>query len=249
MPECLAAASPRTISQIRAVLERAWAAGARPFEVIAGAPRARYGARITFDGAVAAMAETYGLGAHPWGVPAWVGVRVRDDGETRAKAYHKNFDANAFPLWRELPGELYPVMASLDGDAREIYLRARAELPWSRFAAACLATVGAAPIEFAPRPRPAAHGFCVSLRFSRDTLSAVSLFADWRTLPAEREIERIWAAQLAPEDARAYELALAAVRSAGRLPSGAWHAMLAWSFEAGGEQHRAVSLSVPVLKR
>src|ERR1700682_1756281 len=122
---CLAAASPETLSQLGAALKRAFACGATPFEVIAGAPFERYGARVTFEHASPGpLAREFGLDGHPWAAPRWVGVRVAPGGELRVKAYHpvERLDAR-FELPSEWPGDLHPIMASLDGDAIEIYLR------------------------------------------------------------------------------------------------------------------------------
>ena len=108
-------------------MKRAFACGATPFEVIAGAPFERYGARVTFEHASpGTLAREFGLDGHPWGAPRWVGVRVAPGGELRVKAYHpvERLDAR-FELPSEWPGDLHPIMASLDGDAIEIYLRKR----------------------------------------------------------------------------------------------------------------------------
>jgi len=218
--------------------------------VIAGAPFARYGARVTLrhpsaDGG-AELARAFGFGAHPWGAPTWIGLRVRPGGELRAKAYHAIDRVDErFELPREWPIDLYPVMASLDGDAIEIYLRKRGACDFGEFAARCLEPLGAAPPDARPRPRAREHSLCVSLRRERGQIAAVSLYADWRALPRDADVERVWSASLDERDRVAYQLALAGARSTGFLPTGNWHAMLAWTVESDGARHRAVSITVP----
>src|SRR5207245_2497147 len=129
----------------------------------------------------------------------------------------------------------------------EIYLRKRLACGFAEFATRCLAPLRLDPPETAPAPRPREHSFCVSLRREGERVSAISLYADWRSLPRDPEVERIWSVGLDEADRMAYQLAVAGVRSLGFLPSGNWHAMLAWTAEANGERHRAVSLSVPRL--
>lgn len=245
---CLTATSPETLPHLAAALKRAFACGATPFEVIAGAPFAHYGARVTFEHRTSpeTLAHEFALDRHPWGTPRWVGVRVKAGGELRAKAYHlvERVDER-FELPPEWPRDLHPVMASLDGDAVEIYLRKQGACGFAAFATQCLAPLGLAPPEAAPSPRPHEDSFCVSLRRERGCVSAISLYADWRALPGDAEIEGIWSGSLDVADRMPYQLAVAGVRSLGFLPTGNWHAMLAWTAEANGERHRAVSLSVP----
>jgi hypothetical protein len=244
---CLTATSPDTLSQLGTALQRASVCGATPFEVIAGAPFARYGARVTFEHpSPGTLAREFGLGDHPWGTPRWFGVRVAPGGRLRVKAYHRveRIDER-FELPPSWPRDLYPVMASLDGDSVEIYLRKRDACEFVELAARCLAPLGLPPPETAPAPRPHHDAMCVSLRRERGRLSAISLYADWRALPRDTEIERIWSAGLDEGDRIAYQLALAGVRSLGFLALQNWHSMLAWTAEATGERHRAVSLSVP----
>ncbi len=226
----------------------ALAAGGRPFEVIAGTPNIRYGARITFSPAAGdprQLAAAFGLERHPWGIPAWIGIRVLQTG-ARAKAYHKftRLD-DRFALPANFPADFYPVMASLDGDATEVYLRARSPRPWDSFAAVCTAPLGGGEFDFAPRPRSAPHAFCLSLRWCRKRLTAISLYADYHALPDEQSTRSAWIAGMTESDARAYEMALIGVRSLGRLRRGAWHAMLAWTLEDNGDWHRSASLRVP----
>lgn len=230
-------------------MERASEFGALPFEVIAGTPFARYGARVTFKHESPAMlAQAFGFEGHAWGPPNWVGVRVRSDGTLLKKAYHRveSLDAR-FAVPDEWPKDLYPVMASLDGDAVELYLRKRNACSFTGFAERCLSSLGADyPLpRTMPHPRPRDHAFCVSVRRESGRVSAVSLYADWRALPRDSEIERLWSQDLDEEERTPYQLAVAGTRSIGFLPSGNWHAMLAWTAEANGQRHRAVSLAVP----
>jgi hypothetical protein len=230
-------------------LYRASVCGAFPFEVIAGSPHSRYGARVTLqhptweDGA---LGRAFGFANHPWGPPRWVGLRIGASGQLRTKAYHQltRLD-DRFPLPSDFPADLDPVMAALDGEATEVYLRKRLPCPFEQLARACLAGLGAEPPLAEPLPRPRASGLCVSLRREAGRTSAVTLYADWRTLPRDQEIERVWSAGLGEADRLAYQLAVAGVRSTGFLPRGNWHAMLAWTVEADGTRHRAVSLTVP----
>jgi hypothetical protein len=230
-------------------MERACESGAVPFEVIAGAPFARYGVRVTFQHqSPAALARVFGFETHAWGAPDWVGVRVRPDGTLVKKAYHRlEVLDGRFTLPAGWPGDLYPIMASLDGDAVEVYLRKWNQCSFDAFAERCLAVLGPASPrpQAVPYPRPRDHAFCVSLRRERGRVAAVSLYADWRALPRDSEIEQSWSEGLGDEDRTRYRLAVAGVRSLGFLPLGNWHAMLAWTVEADGELHRAVSLTVP----
>ncbi|HEY8021952.1 MAG TPA: hypothetical protein VIH93_12680 [Thermoanaerobaculia bacterium] len=273
LARCLAVPCPSLAAPLEAALARAAAAGAAPFEVVAGAPFTRYGSRLTFqpgaDSARAAdLGDAFGFAGHPWGAPAWVGLRVSPGGAVRAKAYH------AAPRWDDLrsllvrglecppqlpaglPDGLRPVMAALDGEAAEIYLRRGPAGPWSAFAAAVLAAAlpslppACREPSFAPHPRPAEDAFCLSLRWRLGALEALSLYADQRALPADGEVRGAWSAGLDEPDRLAYEAALAGVRSLARSPGPAgtrsWHAMLAWSLDREGGWHRAASLRVPV---
>jgi hypothetical protein len=249
LANCLTISCPAASGHLERQIELATAAGARPFEAIAGAPAARYGARVTFTAPPTArrqMAVAFGMEHHPWGLPSWVGVRVSPTGLVRLKPYHRLTQLDdRFPMPDGMAADLYPVMAALDGNATEVYLRAREIRPWDSFVAGCLAPIGGGVYPFAPRPRPAAHAHCVSLKWERGVLAAISLYADHRALPDDPTTGLQWAAGLDPDDARSYETALAGVRSLGRLRRGAWHAMLAWTIEANGQWHRAVSLRVP----
>jgi hypothetical protein len=219
-------------------------AGGVPFEVIAGAPSARYGSRVTFraERDPHALAEVFGHAAHPWGTPTWIGFRVRPDGTARSKPYHRLSTLDdRFTLPAGLPSGFRPVMAALDDDQIELYLRFGGEMPWDRYVAACTAPLVITPTTFDPHPRPVGQAFCLSLKWTRGELTAITVFADHRALPDDRTIQQHWTRQMDDLDRCAYERALAAVRSIGRRGT-AWHAMLAWAFERDGDRHRAASL-------
>jgi hypothetical protein len=258
---CLAVKDPEMLPPLRQAFACAEAAGAVPFEVIAGAPFGRYGARITFRPGPGAepreLARAFGLDGHPWGAPAWVGVRVLPGGAVHAKAYH-TLDAldDRFTLPAGLPTGLQPVMAALDlpdrglgSGAKELYLCLGPDRSWTSFvktAVAALGEVEAGEMLFSPHPRPSEGGFCLSLRWREGELTTLSLYATQRSLPPDDEIRRAWIAGMDGEDREVYEAALAGVRDLGRLPaSHAWHGMLAWTLERGGGWQRAASLRVP----
>ncbi len=229
----------------------ALAAGAVPFEVIAGTPFARYGARITFraGGDPAGLATTLGLAEHPWGLPTWIGLRARLDGAVHVKAYHppERLDRQRFALPAGLPEGLAPVMAALDGDSAELYLRLLPHQSWTSFVAAALAPLGGAADvpAFSPHPKPADGGFCLSVRWVGGAPAAVSLYADQRSLPGDAAVRRAWAEGMDETERGAYEAALAGVRSLGDVgATRARHGMLAWTRERGGGWHRAASLRV-----
>jgi hypothetical protein len=137
-------------------------------------------------------------------------------------------------------------MASLDGEAAEVYLRSSSTRSWESFMAAALASFGGGDFRFAPRPRAVAHAFGISFRWSHGRLSAATLYACSRALPDEQSIHRQWIEGMDETEERAYEMALIGVRSVGRLRRGTWHAILAWTLEENGIWHRAVSLRVPM---
>ena len=83
------------------------------------------------------------------------------------------------------------------------------------------------------------------MRWRASRIEAISLFADDRSLPSDRVIADEWIAGMSADDRDAYEAALGGVRSIGARPLHGWHAMLAWTLEADGTAHRAVSLRVP----
>lgn len=262
LARCLSASNQRfdTLLHLREAMERAFAAGALPFEVISGTPARRYGARITLTlGAQPArVAAAFGLEQHPLGIPTWIGLRVRDGGSVRVKAYHRMGPSQLDESWRQrlpagLPEGLVPVMAALDGDARELYLRLQPACPWRSFAAVCTDLLGVEheAFPFAPEPRPEEGAFGVSLRWQQEPLAAVTLYADFRALPDDAGVRESWVPGLDPEDRRAYELALGGVRSLGAAGLRPWHTMLAWTLDVGGDRnhrghwHRAASLRVP----
>jgi hypothetical protein len=250
--QCLALEHAASLDAMREIVERAAASGAVPFEVIAGTPRARYGARLTFRPGAdpRPLAAAFGFADHPWGVPAWVGVRVYPDGTTHAKAYHRvgRFD-DRFALPAAMPRGFRPVMASLDGGATELYLRFAPACAWSTFVAACTASLAASAYTFVPHPRPAEYGYCLSVRWQAKELTAISLFADERCLPDDATVRRAWSQGMDDAERSAYETALAGVRSLGARGRNAWHALLGWTFERGGGWHRAASLRIPPTAR
>ena len=218
-----------------------------PFEVIAGTPRERYGARITFraTGPNAELAAAFGLQNHPWGDPDWVGFRFGRGDTRKVKAYHRLMDVSRFRLPSGLPTPLYPVMAALHEDSTEVYLRFGGHSSWTEFVQRCCGILGEAKRSFSPHPRPVEGAFCLSLRWLEERLTSVSVFADYHALPDDETIESRWSEEMTEQDRKAYQIALAGVRSLGRRSSSAWHAMLAWTLESDGTWHRAASLYVP----
>lgn len=176
-----------------------------------------------------------------------MGIRVRPDGHVHCKPYHRVVELDdRFAFAVPLAGKLYPVMASHDDDVTELYLRQSHASNWFAFVDQYLAPLTKrAPFTFAPQPHHAARSFCVSIRWRVSRIEAISLFADDRSLPSDRVITDEWIVGLDSDDREAYEAALGGVRSIGRRPLHGWHAMLAWTLEADGTSHRAVSLRVP----
>ena len=231
------------------------------FEVLAGTPGSRYGPRITVRpaGDRRALAGAAGLASHLWGPPDWVGLRVRGDGTVGAKAYHRlrrsdpegsstgwfAVPGGRFPVPAGLPAGLYPVMAALDGPTVELYLRLAEARSWTSFVSASMASLGGPGHPFSPHPRPVDRAFCLSLRRDDRGLSAVTVYADHRALPDDREVRRAWAEGMDEAERSAYELALAGVRSLGPRPRRGWHAALGWTLERDRGWHRAASLRVP----
>jgi hypothetical protein len=247
LAHCLSAGWPKTFPILQSKIKSALAASGRPFEVIVGAPASRYGARLTFRpvGDPLTLATAFDLGRHPWGPPSWIGIRVTPAGVAHAKPYHRlNKLDGRFILPTSLPGDLYPIMASLDGDAAEVYFRSSSTRSWESFTAAILASLGGGDFRFAPRPRASAHAFGISFRRTGGRLTAATLYAFSPALPDEQSIRRQWIKGMDETDARIYEMALIGVRSVGRLTHGTWHAILAWTLEEGGIWHRAASLRV-----
>jgi hypothetical protein len=245
--QCLTFDNPHNTPILRMSIDKLHRLRVVPFEVIAGTPCERYGARLTFRaaGGTAALAEAFGLTQHPWGDPDWVGVRVSRDGGLKVKPYHRLTDMSRFRLPGGLPMPLYPVMASLYENAVEVYLRFGACCTWTEFAQRCCGALGEVQRRFSPHPRPVESAFCLSLRWQGERLTAVSVFADYRALPDDETIASRWSEDMTERDRQAYELALAGVRSLGRRPFSAWHGMLGWTLESDGGWHRAASLFVP----
>lgn len=260
LAQCLDVAAVPTAASasLLPALQHACALGATPFEVIAGTPVARYGPRVTLIAGPSptALAAHWGLHDHPYGPASWIGLRIQQDGQLHAKAYHKFSPEligpgadGGWPLPAALPVGLVPVMAARDGDAYELYLRLKDRCSWADFSKACLALL---PTEadaltsssFSPWPQPAAGAFCVSLRWQHRHLSAITLYADQRALPDDAQVRAQWSCDMSEHERHAYEMAFHAVRGSGprRAP---WHAMLAWSVDVKGQWHRAASLRVP----
>src|SRR6266542_1740758 len=88
---CLTLQFPRNLPSLRRAVKTAIRGNGVPFEVIAGAPISRYGARLTFGatGNRWDLARALGLAGHPWGAPTFVGIRVLADGTLHAKPYHR----------------------------------------------------------------------------------------------------------------------------------------------------------------
>lgn len=217
-----------------------------PFEAVVGTPARRYGPRLTFrvagGGRFDALAARH---PHPWGAPDWVGLRVRDE-QPRWKFYFaraRDLDGAEPPAGA--PAGLYPVMAAWHDGGSEVYWRCRSAPRWSSFAARSAALVGADPPECEPLPRPAEHGFALSVRRSGGEISAVTLFADHRCLPDDAATARAWTASMPARERDFYEAALGSVRAFGPRPAHAWHGMLGWTIERDGARHRAASLLMP----
>jgi hypothetical protein len=245
--QCLTFGSGDDTPILRMSIENVCKFRVTPFEVIAGTPRQRYGARITFQaaGGGTELATAFGLADHPWGDPDWVGVRVGCGSGPKVKAYHRLTNASRFRLPPGLPAPLYPVMAALHEGAVEVYLRFGGCCSWTEFVQRCCGALGETKLSFSPHPRPVENAFCLSLRWQGEQLASVSVFADYRALPDDETIEKRWSEGMTEQDRAAYEIALAGVRSLGRRPFGPWHAMLAWTLESDGSWHRAASLYLP----
>jgi hypothetical protein len=221
-----AAGVPADPGPLTAALSDARAAGWAPFEVVAGAPAATHGPRITLR-----RGRDEG----------WLGLRLVG-GAPASRRYTPGVDA-APPL--KLP--LVPVMSAGDPDDREHYWRLAEAMPWDAFAAAALALVGATPAPWGLRPRPSPGAFGLSVRRRGDRVHAVTLYARERALPHDEALRRAWGEALGPDDRAAYEKLYALVRSLGPRPPRGWHALAAWTFAADGAAHRAVSLRVPAI--
>jgi hypothetical protein len=249
---CLAAASTdaRSLTELERSVHLAIASGATPFEVISGTPAVSHGVRISFatGNDPRTVAARLGVADHPWGAPAWIGLRALPAGRLEVKPYHRAADAHDMPrLPPGLPEGLRPVMVSRVDDRVELYLELAPACAWTTFVAevSALFTPAALPA-FSPHPRPAERAFGLSLRWHGEALGAVSLFARGAALPDDHELRERWSLGMDAAELRAYELALAAVRSLGpRTPGRRWHAMLAWTWEREAGWRRAVSLRLP----
>jgi hypothetical protein len=248
LAHCLVWEQRETLTQLLREMHRAIDASARPFEVIVGSPRARFGARIAFliaESSASRVVHELGLESHPWGAPSWVGLRVNAKGEIDWKAYHA---ARVVPLPLDappgVPSPLTPVMAALHQGRCEIYYRLLAKMPWEAFAAPCLRLVDGEMSASRLHISPTTAAFCLSIAREGRAVRAVSVFADDRALPAEPESSRLWREALPAADRAAYDVALVGVRSTGRRPARGWHAMYAWTSSDDGSQSRAVSLRI-----
>jgi hypothetical protein len=257
---CLTLSSPPSAPVFGEAVRAAVAAGGLPFEAIAGTPASRYGARLSFRPAHdrRALAEAFGLEAHPWGLPDWIGVRVRSEGTVSTKAYHRlvhlgpdvcvsgrfRFAGHDLPLPEALPPGLRPIMASQDAEDVELYLRLADARSWTSFVGRCTEAFGGLTYPFSPTPRPVEEAFCVSLRWLGGNLSAVTMYADERALPPDTDIPEAWTTGMDERERAAYEAALVGVRSLGSSRGRGWHAMLGWTVEEDDTWHRAASLRV-----
>jgi len=249
---CLAAAATdaRSLTELERSVYLAIAGGAIPFEVVAGTPAACHGVRISFATGKdpRTVAARLGVADHPWGIPAWIGLRAFPEGRLDVKPYHRAADVPDMPRAPPgLPAGLRPVMASRVDDRVELYLELAPACAWTTFVAevSALFAPDQAPA-FSPHPRPAERGFGISLRWHGQELRAVSLFARGAALPDDHELRARWSLGMDAVELRAYELALAAVRSLGpRAPGRRWHAMVSWTWEREAGWRRAVSLRLP----
>jgi hypothetical protein len=249
---CLAAASTdaRSLTELERSVYLAIEGGATPFEVVAGTPAVLHGVRISFATGhdPRTVAARLGVADHPWGAPAWIGLRALPAGQLDVKPYHRAADARDMPrLPPGLPAGLRPVMASRVDERVELYLELAPACAWTTFVAEVSALFAPGePPAFSPHPRPAERSFGLSLRWHGPELRAVSLFARGAALPDDQELRARWSLGMDAAELRAYELALAAVRSLGpRAPGRRWHAMVAWTWERAAGWRRAVSLRLP----
>jgi hypothetical protein len=265
---CLTLSRPTNLPSILRTVKSALQAGGIPFEVMAGSPASRYGARISFRPGRERrpLAEATGLAAHPWGLPDLVGLRQRPDGTVHAKGYHLLTHLNreawgggrfvvdrgpavlpdgGLPVPSGLPDGLDPWMVALDGAAIELYLHLAPARTWTSFATACAAVFDAPAYPCVPHPWPVEQGFSLSLRWEQHRLSALTLYADQRALPHDDDVSRVWCQGMEAADRMAYQMALAGVRGHGPRGIGRWHAILCWTLEHDRTWHRSASLRVP----
>ena len=235
-------------------IAKAWACGARPFEVISGTPHSRFGARMTFGMPPdkQSFAAKFGLPDHPLGFPEWIGLRTSESGRLVVKMYHLLDSLPPLPVSDSVRRNLHPIMVSLHEGSREVYARFTALCEWRDFVMACLGGLGRSDFSegnYQPYPKAAENSFAVSFRFNDESLASVTLFAYQRALPDDETTRAAWSRDMSPPEHQMYELAYAAVRSLGQRRFGSWHAMLGWTVESDGQTHRAASLRVPLLRR
>lgn len=228
-------------------MDRVRDTGGSLFEAVVGAPLQRYGPRLTLNAAPdpGEHAVALGFGAHPWGPPNWYGVRFDPAGAVIIKPYHRT------SRWPDgvrpppgLPAGLAVELAARHDGRTEVYLRRTVDRPWSELATTCAGLVGGAAPSCAPVPRDVPLAHCVSLSWTGDRLTAVTLYATDRCLPDDRAVAAAWQPGLTPVDRRTYEATLGAVRALGRHGHESHHGMLGWTATADGETTRAVSLRV-----
>ena len=251
LAQCLSLHSTKTLPQLRNSLHQVVRLDGKIFEVIAGAPVEQYGARFTFElpeHSKQKLAEHFSYDSHPWGLPDCIGVRINTSGNMQTKAYHMlDCIDDRFVLPPCKPDQLVPVMAAQQQDTTEIYLRKATRGQWGDFVEHCLQPLDVHIDTGRIQPSPSEYGFCVSYKYSKDQLSAITVYADFMTLPKEREIPALWSQGLSEQDRNYYEMCWAAVRSMGKVPGQGHHAMLAWSVEHTGAFHQGVSFRVPEL--
>jgi hypothetical protein len=188
-----------------------------------------------------------GVGRHLWGSPSWLGLRVNESGFF-IKPYHQ---WNALPrdvrrrLAARMPARINPLMAASSGDMLEVYGRACQEDSWRAFATRMLAPFDGPMPTTLPVPHPLADGYGVSLRWTNNDLTSISVFANDRTWLHDGDVSRVWTQGMDPTDRCHYESSLAGLQSIGEMPRHGWHALLSWTVERDGQQHRAASLRVP----
>ena len=242
-------AHDEAVAILETALKKAGILGAHPFEVIAGTPRARYGARITLrlPADKSNFLSAFGLDRHPWGPPEWVGFRIKAVDQLVIKAYHRVVQKGSLSFHEKLAPELYPVMAALHDGGTETYLRYGGCCPWEEFVSMALSgwPEDVRLCDFQPHPRAVPDAFCVSERMQGGELQSISLFADYHALPDDETIQDLWTHDMSPHEREIYELTLAAVRSCGERHLGTWHGMLSWTLERGGIWHKAASLLFP----
>jgi hypothetical protein len=254
LARCLSFGRPGA-SVFEAALEKACTLGAYPFDVVAGTPLARYGARITFSlpDEKSKFLAAFGLDHHPWGPPQFVGLRTNDEGQLVIKAYHQVVQPPVLPfhVHERLGGQLDPYLAALYQGATENYFMYTGVCQWREFASMCLAgmSAGAPSVDFQPYPRLSGPGsFGASFLSKEGEVHAITLHASYLSLPDDETIVRLWTRDMPDGEREAYELTMAAVRSCGARRFGAWHSLLAWTFERDGTWHRAACFHFPVTK-